>query len=187
MSTFHQFSLLPTELQLQIWQAAVATRYLCVVKKQVGNHPEYKNWPIYNYVLDPTLSPPALVHTCRESRNLGLYRKAFLSGTRYHWVNFDLDILQIKFTHIRELESPDTALVKHVRVEVKVDGRGNEDEEWLYYIQRHVVNNFSDVRTFEFLVDEDLIRWTGILRDGGAGRKCQDSDFRVIDVRTGNG
>ncbi|KAK3343327.1 hypothetical protein B0H65DRAFT_470964 [Neurospora tetraspora] len=119
-TTFHPFPLLPLELRLQIWESTITPR---TVSLRVGTHwRPFTATPAYYYSLlssTPTCAPPpallALLHTCRESREVGLkasYQRAFSEwdtdrggdvphlevpprAPRYLWVNFDLDMIDI--------------------------------------------------------------------------------------------
>ncbi|KAH7375693.1 hypothetical protein B0T11DRAFT_345706 [Plectosphaerella cucumerina] len=120
MSTFHPFTRLPAEIRLIIWEEAVPVREVYIVGRW-GNMPIRGNW-----ILDPKLPPPALVHVCRESRNLGLYKKAFYRDVFrcaeeplwFHWINFDRDIFQFSYDAVRELHGPEVEMIRHIIVKI---------------------------------------------------------------------
>ncbi|KAJ4991799.1 hypothetical protein SVAN01_02649 [Stagonosporopsis vannaccii] len=60
----------------------------------------WKEYHPYVHLTSSTL--PAILHTCREARNLGLYQQVYLDGEdpplndrRYVWLNLDIDLVNI--------------------------------------------------------------------------------------------
>ncbi len=102
MSTFYPFPRLPTELRTHIWALTVEPR---VVEVRVV--PE--NTLEVQRLVSPT-PVPAILQTCQEARNLGLYKQAFSEVTatkvnaaagaesRYVWLNLDIDMVSIRKT-----------------------------------------------------------------------------------------
>ncbi|KAK3401325.1 hypothetical protein B0T20DRAFT_319601, partial [Sordaria brevicollis] len=121
-TTFHHFPLLPTEIRLMIWESAILPRTVDI-RPHLYRRPYHSHWgptlACMRCILDvksakvpPT---PALLHVCRESREVALqfkggYVKAFSkesnqhcrecryyastrSSPQYIWVNFELDTI----------------------------------------------------------------------------------------------
>ncbi|KAK3343326.1 hypothetical protein B0H65DRAFT_429508, partial [Neurospora tetraspora] len=96
--TFHLFPRLPIELRLMIWEATISPRIIDVRAST------------YNDDDDGVTPAPPILHTCRESRNVGLHIQGgyqfsnlslpYFDGSlygrpRYIWVNFELDMIDI--------------------------------------------------------------------------------------------
>lgn len=120
-TTFHPFPRLPLELRLVIWEASISPRTInfrtCAFR--CGGDDQEQRVEVSIPTPKPNISfwtftsippPPPILHTCRESRNIGLhfqggYQKAFSTwclpyfdgswNNRYLWVNFELDIIDI--------------------------------------------------------------------------------------------
>ncbi|KAK3343325.1 hypothetical protein B0H65DRAFT_444048 [Neurospora tetraspora] len=96
--TFHPLPRLPYELRLLIWEATISPRRVEVdflVLNQLFHQPQ---WTHRLVSLTP---PPAILSTCRESREVGLkvYKKVFLGLRRpipYVWLNPRLDELKLE-------------------------------------------------------------------------------------------
>lgn len=98
MPTFNQ---LPFEIRAMIWKSTVEPR---TVEVRVLPREEGK---VKHLV---SLTPvPAPLQTCREARNLGLYKQAFAEveasasdgkEERYVWLNLELDVVSIGPTHL---------------------------------------------------------------------------------------
>lgn len=98
MATFHPFPRLPFELRAQIWEATVEPRTVEVFIRYKDEIPR----------LVSTTPVPAPLQTCREARNLKLYRQEFSElllqdqpeykgavERRYVWLNLDIDTISI--------------------------------------------------------------------------------------------
>ncbi|KAK2616497.1 hypothetical protein QQS21_000539 [Conoideocrella luteorostrata] len=105
MATFHRFPLFPWDIRRLIWEASVQPRTV-----------DARCDPAVPYIRSTTPAP-AVLHACSETRNIGLYEKAFQSSEaepRYIWVDFEIDMISIgrsefdflrpKFLHIRRLK-----------------------------------------------------------------------------------
>jgi hypothetical protein len=100
MATFHPFPRLPFELRAQIWEATVEPRVVEVRIRHKDKIPR---------LISPTPVPGPL-QTCREARNLKLYRQEFsrlpedrpqYKGAierRYVWLNLEIDMVSIEDT-----------------------------------------------------------------------------------------
>ncbi|KAF2027755.1 hypothetical protein EK21DRAFT_71285 [Setomelanomma holmii] len=102
MSTFYPFPRLPLVLRLAIWEMTVEPREVEV--RIVQPMPEDPREP-YVHMVSSTI--PAALHTCREARNHGLYRRISLDvdeqhGTdrRYVWLNLNIDLIDIGKSHL---------------------------------------------------------------------------------------
>lgn len=69
MTTFRPFPRLPLELREQIWKDTVEPRTVDVRRFQA--------WPQHYGRLVSSTPIPAILQSCREARNLGLYKKVF--------------------------------------------------------------------------------------------------------------
>lgn len=100
MSSFPQFSLLPTELQTQIWREAILSidpRTIIIyaesffIESPTGAIRTRK-------VYSPT-GPPSLLHVCHISRMLSIerYSRRFHNSVRccYVWVDFETDVVDL--------------------------------------------------------------------------------------------
>jgi hypothetical protein len=76
--TFHKFGLLPLELRTQIWEMTIEPRTVQVrlTKLNPRNHLEDR------WALTSSTSVPGLLQTCREARNLGLYKQELSTGNK---------------------------------------------------------------------------------------------------------
>lgn len=118
MATFHPFPRLPFELRAQIWEATVEPR---TVEVRI----RYKNSIPRLVSLTPV---PAPLQTCREARNLKLYRQAFSElpqyssrhegavERRYVWLNLDIDIISIGDNMLEDFH-PVAPLIKRLKIE----------------------------------------------------------------------
>lgn len=108
-----RFARLPYEIRALIWLSTIEPRRIVEIDVEPGQEyyenmnksepelhlsAEFLRWG-FEYVYSPTPIPVAL-HVCSESRNAVAlyYQRAFEIGTapRYHWVNFDLDIIHTR-------------------------------------------------------------------------------------------
>ena len=62
----------------------------------------WDQWKPYHPYVHLASTIPATLHTCREARNYGLYKKIYLdgddqppTGRRYAWLNLDIDLIHI--------------------------------------------------------------------------------------------
>ncbi|KAI4945992.1 hypothetical protein J4E91_007433 [Alternaria rosae] len=70
MTTFHPFPRLPLELREQIWKHTVSPRTVDVRRVRDG-------WSQRHGQLLSSTPIPAILQSCREARNLGLYERVF--------------------------------------------------------------------------------------------------------------
>ncbi|KAK3492027.1 uncharacterized protein B0T23DRAFT_316933 [Neurospora hispaniola] len=140
-TTFHPFPRLPLELRLVIWEASISPRTInfrtCAFRcggddqeqrVEVSIPTPKPNISFWTFTSTPP--PPPILHTCRESRNIGLhfqggYQKAFSTwclpyfdgswNNRYLWVHFELDI----FDFGADLDSPIIRIANKDRSKIK--------------------------------------------------------------------
>jgi hypothetical protein len=102
MATFHLFTLLPFELRARVWELTVEPRTV-EVRVDEGVLFDNKRTIEFKFYWSPT-PVPATLHTCREARKQGLYKKALTANVlisygrtedRYVWLNLDIDMLSI--------------------------------------------------------------------------------------------
>ncbi|KXH30473.1 hypothetical protein CSAL01_00701 [Colletotrichum salicis] len=145
MASFHLFSELPFELRIQIWHLAKEPRTLVI--RTCDELAKYRRQPLEStliYYHSPN-TVPAMLQTCRESRNLGLYARAFNGGLkpRYVWVDFNIDTIQATFWDLKLMGS-DKSLFQHLIVEIN-------DLEAFGRHYTDALASVGDVGTFQLL------------------------------------
>ncbi|KAK3398742.1 hypothetical protein B0T20DRAFT_411893 [Sordaria brevicollis] len=100
--TFHPFPRLPWELRAMIWKFAVVSREVDVrvVTRRIQGKLRIQ-------LLSGT-PPPAIVQVCKESRDLGVYQKAFAEipvntfdfQRKYVWINWEYDTIRVMMTNL---------------------------------------------------------------------------------------
>lgn len=100
MSSFPQFSLLPAELQTQIWREAIlsiAPRTIIIYAESFFI--ETPTGAIRNRKVYSPTGPPSLLHVCHISRRLSMcrYSRRFANSVRcsYVWVDFETDVVDL--------------------------------------------------------------------------------------------
>ncbi|KAK1724869.1 uncharacterized protein BDZ83DRAFT_321873 [Colletotrichum acutatum] len=177
MASFHSFSELPFELRIHIWHLAKEPRTLVV--RTCDEPAKHRRRPLEStliYCRSPN-TVPAILQTCREARNIGLYAKAFSGGLkpRYVWVDFDLDVIQASFWDLKLMGS-DKSLFRHVVVEV------NDLESF----RRHYSDALAGVAnldTFRILSKRGLEDWS-IAMDDVPREDATSSIQRVLTIPT---
>ena len=97
MTTFHPFPRLPLELREQIWKDTVEPRTVDVRRVRKGTER-------YGQLVSST-PIPAILQSCREARNLGLYRRIFFEvapATKKSKVNNEAEIAMKRFFTLHE-------------------------------------------------------------------------------------
>ena len=69
MASFHPFPRLPSELRAQIWEATAEPRTVDVRYRLSADEPPMG--------LTSSTAVPAILHSCREARSIGPYKKVF--------------------------------------------------------------------------------------------------------------
>ncbi|KAI1410091.1 hypothetical protein F5Y13DRAFT_76874 [Hypoxylon sp. FL1857] len=158
MSTFHPFPRLPTELRLRIWALTVEPRVVEV--RVVPDNPlEVQR------LVSPT-PVPAILQTCQEARNLGLYKRAFSEVTatkvnvaagaesRYVWLNLDIDMVSIGKTSFRAF-APVALSIKRLRFE-----RENSDESF-YHFEVRELWDWVNTEEIHVVCEDGMEAWHG--------------------------
>ncbi|KAI4867115.1 hypothetical protein F4820DRAFT_230088 [Hypoxylon rubiginosum] len=158
MSIFHPFPRLPTELRVHIWALTVEPR---VVEVRVVPH---NPGTVQKLV---SLTPvPAILQTCREARNLGLYKQAFSEVTatkanaaagaesRYVWLNLDIDMVSIGKTSFRAF-APVALSIKRLRFE-----RENSDESF-YHFEARELRAWVNTEEIHVVCEDWMEAWHG--------------------------
>ncbi|KAF3055544.1 hypothetical protein GL218_07227 [Daldinia childiae] len=158
MSTFHPFSRLPTELRVCIWALTVEPR---VVEVRVVPDNPLK----VQRLVSPT-PVPAILQTCQEARNLGLYKQAFFEVTatkvnaaagaesRYVWLNLDIDMVSIGKTSFRAF-APVALSIKRLRFE-----RENSDESF-YHFEVRELRDWVNTEEIHVVCGDGMEAWHG--------------------------
>lgn len=157
MATFHPFPRLPTELRLQIWEMTVEPR---IVDVRV-DHEAYpyavpsapKRW------LASTTPVPAVLHTCSEARNHGLYKRVFSElnancdeESRYVWANLDFDMIDIGETPV---ECYEAVAGRIQRLKMR---RANSDESF-YHFESKDLHMFTNLKLVHVVCADGLRSW----------------------------
>jgi hypothetical protein len=163
MSTFHPFPRLPAELRLQIWQFTIEPRIVDIqIKYKRHTTPPHRP---HGPFLSSSTPIPAVLQTCRESRNAGLYQRAVSdlqvlenptdAEKRYIWINFDIDMLDIN-----SLNFAIFVPVAHLFQRLRFSRDNKFDESWIDEESREM-SLFVNVREIHVQVwyDGDVRDW----------------------------
>ncbi|KAK3503204.1 hypothetical protein B0T13DRAFT_456718 [Neurospora crassa] len=169
-TTFHPFPLLPFELRLQIWESSIHPR---TVSLRVGTiWCPYNRDATYSLLSSSTTAAPALLHTCHESREVGLkaYTQAFSEWdtdrvnvwrypepprpARYLWVNFDLDMVDIGGWFGIQLAAKYTRHIRRLRMECNRTSTVGR-QEFRLWRGRLQMGGFKRLREIENAVRDD--------------------------------
>ncbi|KAH7320964.1 hypothetical protein B0I35DRAFT_428239 [Stachybotrys elegans] len=159
---FHQFSRLPAELRLRIWDLTEAEPRIV----DVYSAPNNRTFKAMVYVRSRT-RPPALLHACGDSRRSAiarsLYVKAFCSGSqpRYTWVNFDMDMFHFKPIFFA-CATPEKPLIQRMRIE------GPFDENFLYFSALEL-KDFVSIKEVHVVCTDGLRSWRQAVDDCSFG------------------
>jgi hypothetical protein len=150
MAAFHPFLRLPFQLRTLIWELAVEPRTVEVrVKREHGESGKVL------HVTSPT-PVPAILQTCHEARNLGLYQQAFnfTSGVepRYVWVNFKVDMISIGDTKFDKIEPAEQRLIRRLRFAL-------ENDQSFFHYQSHELGRFSNLEEIHVICEDGLLAW----------------------------
>ncbi|XDG05348.1 hypothetical protein ABKA04_004963 [Annulohypoxylon sp. FPYF3050] len=156
MSTFHPFPLLPAEIRALIWTMTVEPR---IVEVRV-----VPDNPLRVQRLVSSTPVPAILQTCQEARNLGLYKQAFseLTATkinaaageesRYVWLNLDIDMVSIGKTTFGAFESVALS-IKRLRFE-----RENSDD-WFYHFEVKQLQKWVNTEEIHVVCEDGMEAW----------------------------
>ncbi|KAI1656645.1 hypothetical protein F4813DRAFT_119553 [Daldinia decipiens] len=158
MFTFYPFPRLPAELRLCIWALTVEPR---IVEVRVVPDNPLK----VQRLVSPT-PVPAMLQTCQEARNLGLYKQAFFEvpatkakaaageESRYVWLNLDIDMVSIGKTWFRNF-APVALSIKRLRFE-----RENSDE-WFYHFESKELRDWVNTEEIHVVCGDGMEAWHG--------------------------
>ncbi|KFY31611.1 hypothetical protein V493_00960 [Pseudogymnoascus sp. VKM F-4281 (FW-2241)] len=126
MTTFNH---LPFEIRAQIWKLTVEPR---TVEVRIVHWNIERDWRLFS-----TTPVPAPLQTCREARNMALYKQAFSElgiEKRYVWLNFDIDLISIGKTGFWVFEKV-APLITRLKFQ-----RENSNEYWYHWESRETQN-----------------------------------------------
>ncbi|KAH7025063.1 uncharacterized protein B0I36DRAFT_332464 [Microdochium trichocladiopsis] len=167
MATFHQFPELPFELRILVWRATVEPRTVDLrfeedsyTKRRSGT------WSVASNYLASSMSVPAPLHTCREARGAGLYRKAYsIEGDvvadpreSYVWVNWDLDVIAVR------TDLDDFLPLRRVIQRLYL-AQDNYSEHWYHNQSRHVLSQFESLREAYVLCLDKVANWSDTIQE----------------------
>ncbi|KAI1307200.1 hypothetical protein F5Y03DRAFT_383941 [Xylaria venustula] len=190
--TFHPFPRLPAELRFQIWTLTANQRIV-----HLGWSPKICwvfNIKPKNFGYSSHTPVPAVLHVCRESRQIAPYKKTFStptltqSGTetKYIWVNFQKDTICIA-DHQLEWLRPYQADIERLRIVV-----ANADPPGGYWnlqpcfwdSSNDILRGFSALRELDIYVKKHFFV-VGFLAHGIVHATCSRENIRFIDLCTG--
>jgi hypothetical protein len=177
MATFHPFLRLPAELRSQIWKSTVEPRIIDVeVRRERGG--------IQAPYLVSHTAVPAVLQTCREARNEGLYQQAFseIAGTddhrrRYVWAALNVDTIDIGETLFEDFK-PVASVIQRLRFE-----RSNSDE-FFYHSEVQELRDFVNVKEIQVVCADGLRSWDGAIEDHYF--PCGAENIVMIDPEDGH-
>jgi hypothetical protein len=167
MSICHPFPRLPAELRAQIWELTVESRTVDVriVQKRIPVLPDVPSTRsgLASYLVSHT-PVPATQQTCQESRNLGLYQRAFsdvylYNGVerRYVWANLDIDIIDIGTTELH-IFLPVASLIHRLKF-------ARENQDFFFHAEVYELPRFSNVKELHVVCAAGLWQWLGASED----------------------
>ncbi|KAH7140617.1 hypothetical protein EDB81DRAFT_869979 [Dactylonectria macrodidyma] len=170
MATFHPFPRLPFEIRTQIWEMTVEPRDLDVRSKN-----QYETWG-KTYYLTSSTPIPGVMQACHESRNLGLYQRAFSYGEqpRYIWANFENDFICIPDTYFRSIHA-ERLLIRWLRFE-------GENNEGFFHFSSHELRDFCNLKEIHVICEEGVDGWLDAWEY--VYWPCKKKNVRFIDIKT---
>lgn len=155
------FSDLPFEIRAMIWRWTVEPRTVEIrVRPHMG---QGKGKLTHMYYLTPV---PAPLQTCREARNLGLYKQAFSEvealandGTerRHVWLNLEIDIISIG-KGVLYWFGPVAASIRRLRVERENMYEAFFDNEYAE------IQPFVNLKELHIVCGDGMETWHGFTR-----------------------
>lgn len=159
------FSRLPYELRCHIWSLAVEPRRITNVRveRSKASFRKKDRDQGKDILYETSLTPaPALMHLCRESRQLAPYQQAFTSGTepRWTWVNFDLDTFCV--TSLYNIHS----LVSHRSDVQRLQIRTDDDLDWYesatYGGALGILSEFANLEEIQIVLQPGDVMWEDV-------------------------
>ncbi|KFY21291.1 hypothetical protein V493_07511 [Pseudogymnoascus sp. VKM F-4281 (FW-2241)] len=139
------FNNLPPEIRARIWEFTVESRTVEVSLTKREN-------------LVSTTPVPAPLQTCREARNLGLYKQALSEvgdGRRYVWVNLDIDMISLGSNcHLGGFEAFAPS-IKRLKFQ-----RENQTESWFHFESKEI-RIFINVEEIHVVCEDGWDNWWG--------------------------
>lgn len=188
MTTFHLFPRLPFELRTRVWELTVEPRIveLRIVSKRTtlpesarSEDGPRESWVTVQRLLSPT-PVPAVLQTCREARNMGLYQQAFSelssSEMRYVWLNLEIDMISIGTSGFAAFK-PVAHLIRRLRFE-----RENGDESF-YYFEARELHSFVNAKEIHVVCPEGIEAWYEARKDHHF--PCGEENLFFIDLNDG--
>ncbi len=137
------------------------------------------------HVFSPT-PVPAPLQTCREARNLGLYKQTFsellcdvIAGAperRYIWLNLEIDMISIGKTSFITFK-PVAPQIQRLRFE-----RSNSEESF-YYFEATELRTFVNAKEIQVVCGDGLRAWHGAKDDHDW--PCSQENLFFIDPKSG--
>lgn len=155
-----------------MWELAVESRIVDIsyLKGRFG----FRNEILHVVSSTPV---PAILQSCREARNQGLYQQAFQEGKlpRYVWVNFNVDIISIGHTDFHHLE-PERLLIRRIKFE-------RENNETFLYFTRKDLERFNNLEEIHVVCEDGLLMWQEACEM--VHWPCPEDMVRFIDKESG--
>jgi len=149
MAVFRPFIRFPLEIRARVWELTVEQR---TVDVGYVTQWEHSSGRVRLHVVSST-PLPAVLQSCREARNQGLYQQAFREGRspRYLWVNFKVDVISIGHTDFDYLE-PERLLIRRIIFE-------RENDETFLYLTRLDLEKFDRLEEIQVVCVDGLLMW----------------------------
>ncbi|KAJ4295647.1 hypothetical protein N0V90_007660 [Kalmusia sp. IMI 367209] len=99
---------------------------------------------------------PAVLRTCQEARNHGLYQKAFseIAVPGYVWANLDIDIPDIGRS-LFEVFKPVAQFISRLKFKCEMQS------EWFYYVEVNDVQDFVNTKEIYIVPSDGLSACVG--------------------------
>ncbi|KAF2730199.1 hypothetical protein EJ04DRAFT_586655 [Polyplosphaeria fusca] len=176
MATFHPFRRLATELRIQIWELTVEPR---TVNIQVRHRDKAYRRGAF---LTSSTPVPAVLQTCQEARNLGLYQKCFSElampdkGLGYVWANLDIDIIDVGECYFEDIQ-PIAPLIRRLRFKREISS------EFFCHSEVNDLRAFENVEEIYIVCADGLYAWVGALEEHHW--PCGEENVCFIDPNDG--
>ncbi|OBT50751.1 hypothetical protein VE04_09273 [Pseudogymnoascus sp. 24MN13] len=166
------FNNLPPEIRARIWELTVEPRTVEVnlSKRDWGSDDKGNR-------LFSTTPVPAPLQTCREARNLGLYKQAFSevgAEPRYVWVNLDIDMIFLGSGCGLSCFKAAAPSIKRLKFQ-----RENHVEYWYHFESRETLN-FINVEEIHVVCEDGWEGWWGATEE--LPWPCAAENIFFIDV-----